>query len=258
MLTIFLSSFILVNKVIASNTSNIEKEETQSGIITFLEGKAQKKKAVSTDWINAHVQSKVKTGEKIKTLDRSKAELEINWDTVIRLSENTIVDLVKLLKNVNKKFEANIDVDQGEVWASVDKLNDESTFTIGDSIARAEIRGTTFRYSHSDKGTQLKVYSGVVKIDAVHKVEGPHEVLAPHKVIPPHEVSGPSEVSGPHKVSMEKWTVIVKSMQEVNISNGLTKPEVKNFKSSDPNEQSEWIQWNKERDKLMLNKRKGE
>ncbi|MFC1853449.1 FecR domain-containing protein [candidate division CSSED10-310 bacterium] len=230
-----------------------ETETDKSGVITYLEGSAQKKKAVNPDWIAAYVQSTVEMGDTMKTLQSSRAELEINWDTIIRLSENTVVDFVKLFQDVNKKFvAADVEVAQGEIWGSIDSLSDDSAFSVGDTVARAEIRGTTFRYQHSDSGTKIKVYSGAVSVQAVRQVQGPTAVGAPQ------EVSGPAEVSGPQEVTMEQWTVLVKSMQEMVITPDGAKPTVRDFDATESEEQSDWVQWNKERDNQRKQHRKGE
>lgn len=237
----------------APDTVMKEVQSDQSGIITYIDGNAQKKKKVDPEWLTAHVQSKVVMGEKIKTLEKSRAELEIDWDTIIRLSENTVVDFVKLFKDVNNKFDAtDLQVEDGEIWASIDSLDENSTFSIGDSLAKAEIRGTTFRYRHSQSGSRIKVYEGAVAVKSAHVVSGPKEVNAPYEVQGPHEVLPPSEVT------LEQWSFTIGAMQELLIPEAGKKPQLRSFDASESDEKSEWVQWNKERDRIRLQKRKGE
>jgi hypothetical protein len=64
------------------------------------------------------------------------------------------------------------------------------------------------------------------------------------------EVQGPHEVPPPyHQVTMEEWTVIVKSFQQVTIS-----PQGVASKPEDFNPQQDmddWVKWNQERDKQL-------
>lgn len=241
-----------------SFSSNASPEsESQSGVVTWLEGAAQKKSDVQASWIDAYVKTTIGNGDKMKTLQKSRAELEINWDTIIRLSENTLVDFVKLIKDYQHKFTAtDIQITQGEVWGNLEALGDTSSFTIGDVAARAEIRGTTFSYKHADTGTVLKVYEGVVSVHGIHQVDSPATVAGPREVSGPQEVSGPREVSPPAVVTMEHWSVNVVAMQEISISSPGAKPRLRDFTAQESEEQSEWVRWNKERDEIVKQRRK--
>ena len=63
----------------------------------------------------------------------------------------------------------------------------------------------------------------------------------------PIRVLGPHPVAGPHAVSMEEWTYIVKSMQQIIIRPDGTPTKPMPFLAGE--DLNDWVRWNQERDK---------
>ena len=224
-------------------------EETPSGAgtITYVKGTAQKKGIKGEEWQGALVNTPLTSGDKVKTLEKTRAEIRLEAGKVIRLDENTTVDLVKLVEESQNKVETDIKIEQGNLWAKVGKLGENTELKVESPIAGASIRGTTFRVEVAvDKSTQLNVYEGVVEIyNPMQKAKGPIT-----RIEAPREVKKPGYIEGPKEVSVDEWTYIVKDMQRFTITpTGLKKVEA--FKKEDTNEQSDWVKWNMEMDKKM-------
>jgi hypothetical protein len=224
-----------------------EDTPTKAGVVTYVKGMAQKKATNSRDWERARENTQLASGDKVKTLEKTRAEIKLEAGKVIRLDENTTVDMVKLVEESQGRVETDIKMEQGNLWARVSKLGENMEFKVESPTAGASIRGTTFRVGVAIDGTtQLNVYEGAVEVyNPMQKVKGPIT-----RIEAPREVAKPGYVEGPKEVTLEEWTYIVKSMQRFTITPaGVRK--VEDFKRGDADEQSEWVRWNMERDREM-------
>src|SRR3989304_7119448 len=229
-------------------------EETPSGAgtITYVKGTAQKKGTKGEDWERAKENTTLTSGDKVKTLEKTRAEIRLEAGKVIRLDENTTVDLVKLVEESQNKVGTDIKIEQGNLWAKVGKLGENTELKVESPIAGASIRGTTFRVEVAvDKSTQLNVYEGVVEVyNPMQTAKGPIT-----RIEAPREVKKPGYIEGPKEVSLDEWTYIVKDMQRFTITPAGIK-KVEEFKKDDTEEQSEWVRWNMEMAKKMDKKGK--
>lgn len=229
-----------------------EEIPTGAGTITYVKGTAQKKGIKGEDWQGAKENTQLASGDKVKTLEKTRAEIRLEAGKVIRLDENTTVDLVKLIEESQNKVETDIKIEQGNLWAKVGKLGEGSELKVESPIAGASIRGTTFRVEVAvDKSTQLNVYEGVVEVyNPMQRAKGPIT-----RIEAPREVKKPGYIEGPKEVSLDEWTYIVKDMQRFTMTAGGIK-KVEAFKKGDQDEQSDWVKWNMEMDKEMEKRQK--
>lgn len=218
-----------------------------TGTVTYVKGTAQKKGAKGEEWERAKENTQLISGDKVKTLEKTRAEIKLEAGKVIRLDENTTVDLVKLVEESQNKVETDIKLEQGNLWAKVGKLGENAELKVESPIAGASIRGTTFRVGVAIDGTtQLNVYEGAVEVyNPMQKATGPIT-----RIEAPREVAKPGYIEGPKEVSLDEWTYIVKEMQKFTISPSGAKQVVK-FSKKDSDEQSDWVKWNQEMDKRM-------
>ncbi len=231
--------------------SGKKREDEKKGIITYTEGQVKSKNPEMENWRDAFVNTEIFSGDKVRTYNRSRAEIDLVQLDVIRLAPQTIIDIVKLYEETkDRKIKTKIDVKQGEIWASIHEIEMDTEFDVSAPIAAAAITGTTLRFRvEADSTTILKVYKGEVLItNAPEKKD-----LKPRSLIP-HEIPGPTEIPGPREVTKEEWLYIVQSMQQVKIDkNGKIISKGK-FKADDVDEKTDWVKWNRMRD-LQRNKK---
>ena len=185
-------------------------------------------------------------GDRVRTYQRSRAELELLDLDVIRMAPETIIDIVKLYEETKEKIkETQIKLEKGDLWANINKKKKDTKFGISAPVAVAAITGTVLRMGvTADSTTELKVYNGEVRI-----TNAPEKTNLTPKSIKVHEVPGPYEIPGPREVSMEEWIYIVKNMQKIVIDKKGQVKEVGEFKKTDKDEQAFWVKWNLERDR---------
>jgi hypothetical protein len=224
-------------------------EGDKKGIVTYVEGSAKKQKLSDNEWFSVIKDSPVVSGERVRTFIESRAELEIAELDRIRMAPKTTIDILKLYEeSVEQQRESQIVLQTGDLWAHVGKKGVNQTFNITTPVAAAAITGTTLRvHVDADSSAELKVYTGEV-ILSKSVVPATTERKMP---LVPQPVQGPTEVAAPHEVSLEEWKVIVKGMQRVRVNGRGRIVASGSFSSEDPDEQSEWVKWNQERDKAQ-------
>ncbi len=222
----------------------ISKDETEKGLVTYVEGSAKKQKLQDVEWRNIDKDTLVAGGERVRTLTQSRAELSLAELDIIRMAPKTTIDIMKLYQETKENIrESKIVLQKGDLWANVNKNASERSFSIGTPVAAAAITGTTLRmHVEEDSSSEIKVYSGEVELS---KSSLPMEKMNKSK---PYEIQGPRQVPGPREVSLEEWTIIVKSMQKVRLDKKGNVLYSGAFTDDDKDEQSDWVLWNKKRD----------
>ncbi|MBD3234395.1 MAG: hypothetical protein GF315_11785, partial [candidate division Zixibacteria bacterium] len=220
--------------------------EQEKGQFTFIEGEARKQKLDDVYWENAEENTPVDGGERVKTLISTRAEIQLAELDIIRLAPKTTVEFIKLYQeSKDKKRETEIDVNEGDIWANIGSLDASSEMDLNTAVANATVKGTVFRVNvGEDKSTELKVYKGQVDVKGKAPVgEEPEE--------PKSKSLAPKQIEGPKEVTMKEWTVIVREMQKVIIAADGQLVASREFSMQDRDEQTEWVSWNAERDKVM-------
>jgi len=222
----------------------------QKGVITYLEGQVQVKKSGETQWTPGRSNMILGENDQIKVLAQSRAELILDNQSVMRLSENTVLTIQKLEKEkTTGKENTRMGVSLGRVWVKVSKLfNPASRSDVKTPTVIAGVQGTLYQLSVAgDQSTTIQVYEGAVNVynpfpKALSTVPG-----APTQVEKPREIAGPQEVKGPTAVSREEWTqIVLHQFQQITVT-GREVPQPKPFHPG-IERQSEWIRWNEERD----------
>lgn len=231
-------------------------DDAQKGLFTLVEGDVKKKQIQDLDWIRAQLKTNVYTGDKVRTLLKSRAEMQLAEIDLIRLAPKTTIDIVKLYEETKeKKLETKIKLEQGDIWGKVKSVDANSTFDVSSDFAGAAITGTVFRLNHDStkQETQLKVYTGEVKIsNAPEKMD----TLTPQTIggSQRRQVEGPRQVPGPTQISLDQWVYLVRNMQQITIgANGKVKS-TGSFKANDRDEQTDWVKWNLARDRQSGNR----
>jgi|MTBAKSStandDraft_2_1061841.scaffolds.fasta_scaffold03316_5 hypothetical protein len=218
-------------------------QEIGRGVITALEGEAEKRQAPEADWLEAALEMDIYSKEMVRTLPESFAEISLSRGSVIRLAPKTTVNMNKLYEEAEDKIVTNIEVAEGEIWGNVNKTGEDELFSVDSTAVSSSIIGTIFRIDTGDDGTLIKVYRGNVEVSG--KPAPPKDQQAADE---PSEIQGPTEVEGPREVTLEEWTVIVREMMELKVDaqGRIVRMDSINTRSSE--EQSAWVKWNQKRD----------
>ncbi len=234
-----ISSMFLLNGI----TTGEKAKET--GLVTFVDGTLKKKLISEDEWTIAGKDTAVVSGDKVRTMNNSRAELALRELDILRLAPKTTIDIVKLYEeSKSSKDETLINVEEGDIWAMVGEVETGADFTVNTPVAGAAITGTVFRMSmDKDSTTLLKVYKGEVHIS--NSPGNPNLTAEPVPYKERKRISGPKQVPGPKQVSLAQWMYIVKDMQSIRISKTGELIESGDFSNKDAEEQSDWVKWNK-------------
>ena len=234
-----LSSILLINGI---STGDVSKE---TGLVTFVDGTLKKKLIDASEWTVAGKDTAVVSGEKVRTMNKSRAELALRELDVLRLAPRTTIDIIKLYEeSKSSKDETLINVEEGDMWAMVGEVETGAEFNVNTPVAGAAITGTVFRMSiDKDSTTQLKVYKGEVQIS--NSPGNPNLTAEPVPFKERKKISGPKQVPGPKQVTFKEWLYIVKDMQSIRVDKKGELIESGDFTDKDADEQSDWVKWNK-------------
>lgn len=145
----------------------IGAETERSCRIKFMVGSVQVRKGVGqTLWQGAKLNMKLSTKDAIRTFVESRAEMEMENGSVIKLEENSTMEISNLAQDEKSKSEnTKMKVMSGKMWANVKKMtNSRSSFSFETPTATASIRGTELSLEVDKDGTRLKVFDGTVYI----------------------------------------------------------------------------------------------
>jgi len=215
--------------------------------VTLLKGKADlvKKGVIKAQPLT--LGDHVTNGDRISTKKSSRIELKLPDNSLIRFDELTTFEIVSVeFDKKTKQRDINVSMVLGKTWANVSKMfGQKGRFAVSTKTAIAGVRGTVYRVNVAEDDTvQVKVYWGEVGVSSA-----PKQDIASHfpQIVKPTKVLGPHPVAGPHAVSMEEWTYIVKSMQQIIIRPDGTATKPMPFLASE--DLNDWVRWNQERDK---------
>jgi len=231
-------------------TTTETQVRANKGVITYLEGQVQVKRSGETQWSSARANMILLENDQIKALSQSRAELILDNQSVMRLSENTLLTIHKLEEErATQKETARMDIPTGKVWVRMAKLfNPASRYDVKTPTVIAGVQGTVYQVIVAgDQSTTIQVFQGAVNIYNPFPKAPPSRPGKAIGVEEPHEVVGPQEVPGPTTVSREEWTqIVLHQFQQITVT-GRGIPHPTSF-DLNKERQTEWVQWNEERD----------
>jgi hypothetical protein len=212
-------------------------------VVSSLEGTAQVLAQGTAQPRFLKINDLLKKGDEVSTGPKAKLELVLPDKSQLRFADNSRFKLVQIEAGQEEARDVKVLVAIGRAWANVRKaLRKEQNFELTCENAVAGVRGTVYRMNvHEDKSALIKVYDGTVAVSAAGK---PLEASAASG--PPRKVEGPKAIAGPKKVTMEEWTFIIRSMEQIMIRGDGTPEKPEGF--TEEEDRDEWVDWNKSLD----------
>ncbi|MBN1308531.1 MAG: FecR domain-containing protein [Chitinispirillaceae bacterium] len=148
----------------AGGSTSIFPHNSRKCTIRQLVGTVKIRRGTAAVWNSARPKMSLKETDAIRTFIESEAELEINDGSLIKIGENTTVEL-SALKGTAAQHNTSIKILNGAIIANVKKIvSPVSTFEFETPTATAAIRGTTVGFEVSRDRTTVKVYEGKVLV----------------------------------------------------------------------------------------------
>ncbi len=223
-----------------------KKVKATQGVVTYVEGRA----TITPKGLGAKQSLKVNTivepGDLLETASDGRVELIINRESVVRMRENTRLNIDRFRDNEKNTDKTSLGFSFGSLWTKVKKFSDKvSRFQLELPNAVAGVHGTVYQtVVDPQSGSEVAVYEGEVAVSG----KSADSDQSDENTSGVREVPGPGEVRGPHEVSMEEWVHIVTSMQQIRIGKDGKPGKPKEFtkKANDS-----WEKWNEERDRRI-------
>lgn len=184
----------------------------------------------------------VAAGCQIATGSGGRLELLLPDKSIVRFAEKTTFVLVEARAEKTGFRDVRLLIHTGKIWSKVRKaLSGSDRFELLSQNAVAGVRGTVYRMDVlQDQSAIIKVYEGKVVVSSPRRSEA--AILFQAEPVP---VEGPRSVPGPEPVSMEQWSYLVGSRQQILVAADGTAGRPGPI-AEDPDE---WVKWNTLRDK---------
>ncbi len=230
------------------------KATANKAVITYLEGQVQVRKSTSAAWSSAAPNQILYALDEIRALAKSRAELILDNQSVLRLSENTHLALKQLdVEPASKKETTSVGLSLGKLWTKASKVfNRSSRLEVRTPTAIAGVQGTVYAVNvENERATNIQVYDGAVAVTNPLPPSGPRPEGAKPVLAAPQKIEGPKPVSGPVAVSREDWTeIILRKAQQMTVTDqGVPQPVSFDIERE---RQNEWVRWNEARDAEFL------
>jgi hypothetical protein len=211
-----------------------------------LDGSAEMLPEGKKQWRSLKMQDVLQGGDEVVTGSRSRVELTLPDQSNIRFADNTRFKIIELApEDHTNQMSVRTHVALGRSWANIARAagGRKGGFELSCENAVAGVRGTIYRMNvNEDKSALVRVYEGEVYV----KGGGERTIGSKKPMETPRKVAGPKKIEGPRKVSMEEWTFIIKSMQQIVIRGDGTAEKPRDFTQEE--DRDPWVDWNKQRD----------
>lgn len=211
--------------------------------VSYVEGAVQVLPKGDKLWRALKLNDGLRGGDEVTVGKKSRLELIMPDRSNLRFSEETRFKIIQVSEVEASDVKVHMTV--GRTWANVSKaIGIKRKFEVSCDNAVAGVRGTVYRMNvNQDKSALVRVYDGEVAVSGATTPMDKGEQTFGQK---PTKVAGPKPVAGPHKITMEEWTVLLRSMQQISIRSDGTADKPREF--TEQEDRDDWVDWNKGRD----------
>lgn len=148
-----------------SSTMVLSQTGQREASIQSMIGTVKVRKGDNSNWKDARTKMLIKEKDAVRTFVESQVEIVTSEGTLIRLDENTTMELSSLKQLNNSAQVTKVSILNGTVLSNVKKLvSSSSKFEFETPTATASIRGTQVGFDVSSEKTLIKVYDGEVMV----------------------------------------------------------------------------------------------
>ncbi len=143
---------------------DVKKVIPREGLVNFITGNV---KAIGADGkeLDLKVGDSVKEGMKIKTTGKKSIVDVYFGENAIKILGDTVVDIKKLILDVNKNSEqSELFVEKGQVFSKIKKLSKEDDYKVKTPTSTAGVRGTDFLVTQEDGKANIACLDGKVEV----------------------------------------------------------------------------------------------
>ncbi len=245
LLLLFLGSFFLYSGVTAAEARRVAVLSIGQGeaTISLLTGSAEVLE--KGKWSLLKIKDILGEGDHVRTGMGARMELTLPDKSLVRFAGDSEFIVNRLTGgDQSTPRDLKVHVALGKAWSNITQtVGAKGSFELTCDKAVTGVRGTVYRMDiDKDRSVLVRVYDGKVSVSGGGKTLPP-----PQPVGPPTKIAGPKPIPGPHKVTMEEWTVIISSMQQVRIGADGVPEKPRNFTVEE--DRDEWVDWNRKRDR---------
>ena len=158
------SIFSLILIAVFASTMVFSESDRHATIQSMI-GSVKVRKGDAAVWKDAKPKMSITEKDAIRTFVESQAEILTSEGSVIRLDENTTMEMATFNQNPNGSQTTKVAVLSGTLLSNVKKLiNTGSKFEFETPTATASIRGTRVGLEVTSDKTSIKVYEGEVMV----------------------------------------------------------------------------------------------
>jgi len=158
------------------------------GKITYTEGRVERLSPDSGAAMPLSENDSVSVGDSIRTKSNAKAEITFNDKTVVRVAQNSKVDIKDYqLDAENKRKTATIEIERGKARSIIAKMPDKADFIITTPNARGTVRGSDVIAFYQAGNSGMLVNEGKLNIMSLSHPESSLDITPGNSVVVPLE-----------------------------------------------------------------------
>ena len=207
----------------------------QGIIVSYLEDKALFRPQADAPWETLKIGQSLFPNYEIKTLVDTRLTIRLRDGSEVRVAPNSYLRINSQTNSERGEFDFQLIL--GKAWAKFRKnLKLGAKLILRTANAKINIQGTSYEATVSENQTDVRVFSGQVAVSS--NLDDANQGATP-----------PTEIEAPHEVSREEWHVIVSAFYTISVAEDQPPGEPQPF--SLDSVQSDWVQWNLDRDQEM-------